>query len=148
MIWDAITLIMTALLCTFPAWLKFHFVVFHFLVIRTSFAHALTVYRYTGRWVSCHTCHVQKLKRHKLAPAKFESEQSELPKEFKFWWIDRQGNGPECIFRSLLQFLVKYISLWTKWPPFRKLHLQMAFCEQETFEVCSKGLIDSKSVLV
>ena len=28
------------------------------------------------------------------------------------------------------------------------LHLQMAFCEQETFEVCSKGLIDSKSVLV
>ena len=44
-----------SLLCTFPAWLKFHFVVFHFLVIRTNFAHALTVYRYSGRWVSCHT---------------------------------------------------------------------------------------------
>ena len=26
---------------------------------------------------------------HKLAPAKFESEQNELLKEFKFWWNDR-----------------------------------------------------------
>ena len=53
---DAIALIMTSLQCTFPAWLKFHFVVFHFLVIRTNFAHALTAYI----WVSCHICHVQK----------------------------------------------------------------------------------------
>ena len=43
-IWDAIALLMTSLWCTFPAWLKFHFVVFHFLVIRTNFAHALTAY--------------------------------------------------------------------------------------------------------
>ena len=34
-----------------------------------------------------------KIVAHKLAPANFESEQNELPKEFKFWWIDRQGNG-------------------------------------------------------
>ena len=52
-IWDAIPLIMTSLECTFPAWLKFHFVVFHFLVIRTNFAHALTAYMGLVSYLSC-----------------------------------------------------------------------------------------------
>ena len=50
-IWDAIALIMTSLWCAFPAW--FHFVVFHFLVIRTNFVHALTAYIGLVSYLSC-----------------------------------------------------------------------------------------------
>ena len=43
----------------------------------------------------------------KSAPARFESEQNELLKEFKFWWNDHHENGSlaRMYFSRLLQFL-------------------------------------------
>ena len=45
---------------------------------------------------------------HKLAPAKFESEQNECSKNVNYdgMTVKEIGPWPECIFRSLLQFLV------------------------------------------